>query len=169
MKFKITIFMLAAFLGAAAFAAETDVVELKPTKFGLFPQEMMSMKDLRAKLLAGDPMLLLDARDKEAYDTGHIAGAVLPLPGEYYQQEKLFKSGVIATSPNHDAELAAAMKKYPQASLIVVYCNDNCSLSAVLLLQLKRMGFKNSFAMEDGFQSWAAAGYPAVPGKGVVQ
>ena len=161
--------MLAGFLATTAFAADSDVVELKPTKFGLFPQEMISMKDLRTKLIAGDSILLLDARDKDAYDTGHIAGAVLPLPEEYYQKEKLFKNGVIATSPNHDAELAAAMKKYPPDSLIVVYCNDSCALSALLLLQLKRMGFKNTFAMEDGFQSWAAAGYPAVSGKGVIQ
>ncbi len=151
----------------AAVAANVPlpVYASKPGKNGLFPEETISMKELRAKQLAHEKMVLLDARGKGSYDATHITGAVLPLSAEYYKAEELFRAGLVKAVPDRDKDLAAAVQKYPKNTPMVAYCNDGCQASAVLVLQLKHLGFANVRAMDDGIQSWQAKGYPVVSEK----
>lgn len=135
----------------------------KPSKHGLFPEELISMKELRKKQIKNDKFILFDARGKNTYDTGHIKGAILPLGMDYYQNEELFRAGIIKSPPDRDKTLVESMKKYPKDFPIITYCNDNCEAGAVLLLQIKRLGFTDVHALEEGFQSWQASGYPVFP------
>ena len=151
---------LAASLAVIFFAL--PVHSAQDQKSGLFPEEVISMKDLRAKQLGNEKFVLLDARSKESYDTLHITGAVLPLSPEYYKAEELFRFGLVKEVPDREKDLAAAMKKYPKDMPIAAYCNDHCSASAVLVLKLKEFGYTHVRAMEPGIQSWQTAGYPVV-------
>ena len=129
---------------------------------GLFEDEVISIDALRQKQISRNKFILIDARNKQSYDDGHIEGAVLSLTPEYYHQEELFRMGVIQSLPSSDTALAESMKKYPKDTPIVTYCNDHCQASAVLLLKVKRLGFQNIQAMEGGFQSWQQKGYPVI-------
>ena len=132
----------------------------KPTKVGLFPEEVITLKELRNKQILHEPFILLDARGKKSYDEAHIEGALLPLSKDYYEQEELFRAGIIKALPNRDKDLARKMVQYPKNTPVVTYCNDHCQASVVLLLQMKNLGFANVRVLEEGIQSWQAAGYP---------
>lgn len=148
------------------FGIPAQLSNAESSKNGLFPEEIISMKDLRAKQVQNEKFLLLDARGKESYDAAHIPGAVLPLSEEYYKAEDLFRFGLVKEVPDREKDLAATIQKYPKDTPIVTYCNDHCSASAVLALKIKQLGFTNVCAMDPGIQSWQEAGYPvALPPK----
>lgn len=137
------------------------VFSSKPSYHGLFDEELIGMKDLfRLLFQEKKKFLLLDARGKQSYDTLHLKGAKLPLGHDFYWQEDLFRRGIVKTVLDRDKELEKAMKRYPKDTAIVTYCNDDCHASAVLVLQLKRLGFTNVKAMIEGIQTWQKEGYP---------
>lgn len=154
---RVSVFVFAIFL-----VGPTHFLNAESSKNGLFPEEIISIQDLRAKQTQNNKFLLLDVRGKDTYDTAHIKGAVLPLSEEYYKAEELFRFGLVKEAPDREKDLAAAMKKYPKNMPIVAYCNDHCSASAVLVLKLKELGYTHVRAMEPGIQSWQTAGYPVV-------
>ena len=121
---------------------------------GLAEDEVISMDALRQKQLDHDRFLLIDARSKKSYDEGHLEGAILPLTADYYKQEELFRLGIIPESPEKEKALAEAMRVYPKDMPIITYCNDHCQASAVLVYKLKKLGFRDARAMEEGYQSW---------------
>lgn len=169
-KFSILLALLGFFIFqplSAPAAPEIDLATAKAGPSGLFPEEMISVDELYALQQSDKKLLILDARGKSSYDGGHILGAELPLTREHYQQEELFRQGIVKKAPEHTKALQKGMKKYPKTTEIVTYCNNECHASAVLLLELKRMGFKNVRAMEEGFQTWQQKGYPtaATPAK----
>ena len=127
-------------------AAENLSLELRP-------QEIISMEELRELRNKKMDILIFDARSKEAYDQGHIQGAVLPLPMMYYQEKQLLAAGVISRPFDANQSLAEAMKEYPRGIPIVTYCNNNCKASAGLLRRLQKIGFTNIRSMEAGYQS----------------
>ena len=143
-------------------SAPLPIYASKTGKNGLFPEEMISMKEVRKAQERGQKLILLDARGKQSYDSLHISGAALPLTADYYQQEEHFRFGLVKSLPDRDKDLAVSMAKYPKDALLVTYCNDDCQASAVLLLQLKRLGFTKALAMTEGIQTWQAAGYSVV-------
>ena len=138
----------------------------KSIQNGLLPEERISMKELLHKLAGKHKFVLFDARGKKSYDESHIDGAILPLSPDYYQNEELFRTGIVKDPPDRDKDLSESLKKYPKDFPIVTYCNDHCQASAVLLLQIKHLGFTKVRAMEDGIQSWQAKGYPVAPASG---
>lgn len=131
----------------------------------LTDDEIISIDTLRQKQLNGEHFLLIDARGKKSYETSHIVGAVLSLTDDYYKQEELFRQGIISNMPNTDLSLSEAMGRYPKNTSIVTYCNNNCQASAVLLLKLKKLGYSDVKAMEEGFQSWEKKKYPVEAGQ----
>lgn len=159
-------FFLWAFLWAAAVsmclltalpaAAETP----QKTVNGLFPDEIISAEGLHDMIVSGQKILLLDARSKRSFDESHIQGAVLPLKDAYYQQEDLFKNGIIPSAPDYEKALKEAAADYPADVPIVTYCNTGCHAGAVLALRLKQFGVKGVRAMDEGFQTWESKGYP---------
>ena len=128
---------------------------------GLPAEMLISAEELRQSQLKGKRLILFDARSQTSYQQAHIKGAVLPLNSEYYKQQELFKKGAIAHLPDADAALAEATKRYPKDKPIIAYCSSGgCQASAVLVLQLKRLGFTNVKDMAEGFETWEKKGYP---------
>lgn len=130
------------------------------------PLEMVITADeLRQKQLKKINIILLDARSAKSYQESHVQGALLPLTAEYYRQESLFKKGLAPHLPDEDAALKENMEKYPRNMPIITYCSSGgCQASAVLALRIKRLGFEDVKAMEDGIQTWDKKGYPVESG-----
>ncbi len=122
--------------------------------------ETISSQELDHWLKEGKDFLLFDARDRQHYETSHIAGAILPFRQEYYQNLELYLLGVIPTPPDYGLDLAQAMKDYHKDKSIVTYCSDNCALSTTLQLKLKELGFKNVRVLKPGLDTWVSDGYP---------
>ena len=110
--------------------------------------------------MARKDILLLDARNLKLYEKGHIQGAKMPRPVQYFQQEELFRQGLSAQAPDQEAALVEWTKDLPKETPIVTYCNANCPASAVLATRLKQLGFLNVRSMEEGYQVWEQKGYP---------
>jgi len=93
----------------------------------------INAQDLQRLLKKKKAVFLLDVRQPEEYETGHIQGA------------KLMPLGSI---PDHFNEL-------PKTKKIVVYCKSGRrSAQAMSLLQAK--GFSNVVSLSGGFQAWAS-------------
>lgn len=127
---------------------------------GLNDDEVISSDVLRAKMLRGEKLVVFDARTKRSYGEGRVAGALLPLSDEYYRKEALFAQGIVKKLPDRSRALAEGTRKYPKNTPIVTYCNTGCQSGAVLLYDLKRLGFTDVRDLEDGFQVWESKGYP---------
>ena len=127
-------------------------------------REIISIEELQELMNKKANILLFDARGKAAYDQGHIEGATLPMPLAYYQEKQLLAAGVIGKPFDVDGSLSDKMKDTPKESLIVAYCNSNCSASVNLLRRLQRLGFTSVRSMEEGYQAWEKAGHPVVIG-----
>ena len=95
--------------------------------------------DLAAARMAGDPVLVLDVRSVEAWDQGHIPGAVhLPLP-----------------------ELAARIATVAADldTTIVAYCwGPGCNGSTKAALELAKLGYRQVRDLVGGFEYWAREG-----------
>ncbi|OIO38946.1 MAG: hypothetical protein AUJ72_01680 [Candidatus Omnitrophica bacterium CG1_02_46_14] len=129
---------------------------------GLLPEELISADQLKQKRLEKGPFIILDARSKKNYEEAHIEGAFLSMTPEYYHQEELFRQGIVKDAPAADTALEKNMELHSKKTAIITYCNSDCQASAVLVYKLKRIGFTDVRAMEDGFQSWEKKGYPVV-------
>ncbi len=110
--------------------------------------------------LSNKDFLLLDARQQRVYEEEHIPGALLPLPPDFYKDQELYRANIIPTMPDLDRALGERMSAYPKDKVIVTYCDTGCKASVNLMLQLKRAGFKNVRAMEEGISVWKNKGYP---------
>jgi rhodanese-related sulfurtransferase len=93
------------------------------------------------KLYSNRQAIFLDAREKERYSAGHIAGAT---HFSYYQREKW-------------EEWLAAIK--PQTA-IVAYCDDGCDSALRLADELSYLGYTKVLVLDVGYDTWREAGYP---------
>lgn len=83
----------------------------------------------------------VDARSRRAYDSSHVAGAVLsPAPMGYQ---------------NEDPTAA-----WPSDAQIVTYCTCPHHLSSSRAAGLLEQGFENVYALDEGFGPWYDRGYP---------
>ncbi len=98
----------------------------------------ISVGDLKARLDAGEPLLVLDVRTPEEYaQDGHIAGATLiPL-----------------------AELPQRMGELEKDQAIACFCRSG-NRSRAACEQLAQAGFTNLVNVDGGIGAWKAAGYP---------
>lgn len=97
----------------------------------------ISVAELKARLEAREPLILLDVRSPEEYtQDGHVAGSTLiPLP-----------------------ELAQRMGELDSQRPVVCICRSG-NRSRTACEQLARAGFTNLANVEGGMRAWAAAGY----------
>lgn len=88
------------------------------------------------KLVQNRKSIIIDARNKEAYDKGHIPGSInIPFLDVFNYVEIL--------------------NEIPRDTLIVVYCEGlNCELSHNLAEFLKGMKFTRIFHYSDGIEEW---------------
>jgi rhodanese-related sulfurtransferase len=96
--------------------------------------------DVAAARAAGERFVLLDVRSRDAWDAGHVPGA-LHIPGSEL-------SGRLAELPPPDA--------HPR---IVTYCwGPGCNGSTKAALALVRAGYDDVREMIGGFEYWAREG-----------
>jgi rhodanese-related sulfurtransferase len=98
----------------------------------------ISVGDLKARLDAGDQLLVLDVRTPEEYaQDGHIAGSTLiPLQ-----------------------ELPQRMGELEKGQAIACFCRSG-NRSRTACEQLAQAGFTNLVNVDGGIGAWTAAGYP---------
>ena len=98
----------------------------------------ISPQDAVAKLKIGEAAIV-DVRDKDKWDEGHIPGATHMSRGtiEFDVEEKV-------PDPN---------------AMIICHCGGG-GRSALAAESLQKMGYKNVRSMAGGFKAWKAAGLP---------
>lgn len=99
----------------------------------------VSVSQVKADFAAGKKIILLDVRDKEEFDAGHLPHAVHVSRGLLE-----FKIGRVISDKNAN---------------IVLYCRTGAR-SALATLVLNQMGYKNAKNMAGAFKAWGLAGYP---------
>ena len=98
----------------------------------------ISPDDAAVKLKSGEGVII-DVRDKDEWDEGHIPGATHLSRGtiEFDIEEKV---------PDTNA-------------MIICHCGGG-GRSALAVESLQKMGYKNVRSMAGGFKAWKAAGLP---------
>ncbi|HEY4341950.1 MAG TPA: rhodanese-like domain-containing protein [Steroidobacteraceae bacterium] len=106
----------------------------------------MSLAELRASLDAPRAgLLVLDVRERDAYESGHIPGAV--------------------HLPRGQLELRVNDELKDPTQRILACCEFG-RISTLAAATLRIMGFQAAVALDGGMKAWRAAGYPLSHGSG---
>ena len=97
--------------------------------------------DIKKKLDAGEPMIIVDTREDNEWARGHIPNAVH------------LGKGVI----ERDIEKAIPDKD----TTLVLYCGGGYR-SALAADNLQKMGYRNVISMDGGWREWTQAGFPTI-------
>ena len=98
----------------------------------------ISPQDAAAKLSSGDA-IVVDVRDKEEWDEGHI-------PGATHMSRGTIELGIEEKVPDPNA-------------MIICHCGGG-GRSALAAETLQKIGYKNVRSMAGGLKAWQAAGLP---------
>ena len=100
----------------------------------------MSMEEVKSRVAAGaNDMIVLDVREKEQFDAGHIPGA------------KHLSRGQLELRVN---------EAFPDPTVrIVTYCEVG-KISTLAAATLRRMGFTRVLALDGGMKAWREQGFP---------
>jgi glyoxylase-like metal-dependent hydrolase (beta-lactamase superfamily II)/rhodanese-related sulfurtransferase len=105
----------------------------------------MSLAELKARVeAAADELVVLDVRERDTYEEGHIAGA------------KLLPRGQLELRVNQDL---------PDPTRRIVVCCEFGRISTLATATLREMGFQRAVALDGGMKAWREAGYPLKPGR----
>jgi rhodanese-related sulfurtransferase len=105
----------------------------------------MSLAELKSRLESGSgEMLILDVRERDAYEEGHIPGA------------RLLPRGQLELRVNQDL---------PDPTRRIVACCEFGRISTLATATLREMGFQRAVALDGGMKAWREAGYPIRPGR----
>src|SRR5262249_53535803 len=105
----------------------------------------MAMTELKARVEAAeDDLIVLDIREREAYDAGHIPGA------------RLLPRGQLELRVNKDLP--------DPTRRILAYCELGL-ISTLAVATLRAMGFQRAVALDGGMKAWREAAYPVRSGK----
>ncbi len=105
----------------------------------------MSLAELKRRgEMTGDDLVVLDVREREAYDAGHIPGARL--------------------LPRGQLELRVNQELPDPTRRILAYCELGL-ISTLAARTLREMGFARAVALDGGMKAWREAGYPVKPGR----
>lgn len=104
----------------------------------------MSMDEVRSRAEAGaNNLVILDVREKDAFDAGHIPNA------------KHLPRGQLELRVN---------EAFPDPTLrIVTYCEVG-KISTLAAATLRRMGFIHAIALDGGMKTWREQGFPVETG-----
>lgn len=120
------------------------VAQMLSDAAGIVP--FLSLVELKANLESRkDALLVLDVRERDAFETGHIPGARL--------------------LPRGQLELRVNEELTDPTRRIVVYCEFG-RVSTLATATLRQMGFQSAVALDGGMEAWRGAGYPVNTGKG---
>jgi glyoxylase-like metal-dependent hydrolase (beta-lactamase superfamily II)/rhodanese-related sulfurtransferase len=103
----------------------------------------MSLTELKTRVDSGsDQLIVLDVRERDAYEQGHIEGA------------KLLPRGQLELRVNQDL---------PDPTRRIVVCCEFGRISTLATATLREMGFQRAVALDGGMKAWREAGYPVRP------
>ncbi|HEX6654169.1 MAG TPA: rhodanese-like domain-containing protein [Thermoleophilaceae bacterium] len=109
--------------------------------------DTISAEAAKAQIDEGTASLVVDVREPNEFDQGHLPGAINVPRG-------LLELRADASSPVADPGLTASRE-----ARIVVYCLKAPGARSVLAAEtLGRMGYSNVVAMQGGLEEWRAAG-----------
>lgn len=91
------------------------------------------------RMTAGEALTIIDVREREEWDRGH-------LPGATHLSKGVIERDVEGLFPDKDAEL-------------ILYCGGGFR-SALAALNLKKMGYTRAVSMDGGWRTWTEQGYP---------
>ena len=98
-------------------------------------------RDIKKKLDAGEPMIIIDTREDNEWARGHIPNAV-------HLGKGVIERDIEKTIPDKDATL-------------VLYCGGGYR-SALAADNLQKMGYRNVISMDGGWRGWTEAGFPTI-------
>ena len=100
----------------------------------------MSLEELRQRLNDATPSLrVLDVRERDAYEAGHVPGSTL--------------------LPRGQLELRVN-DLLPDPTQRIVACCEFGRISTLAASTLRSMGYQRAVALDDGLQAWREAGFP---------
>jgi rhodanese-related sulfurtransferase len=125
-------------IAAALEAAVAEDRAKHPERYAEEPVPVVEVAEVSALLAEGADVLLVDAREPEAFARGHLPGAVNFPYGNWLQEGKPL--------PPRDRDL-------------VVYCNSrDCPIGRVWSQQAVERGYTRVRHMKAGFAGWQEAG-----------
>ena len=134
------LFMLPLVLGGLYLLGQSKEPKKPP-----FQVKEVLVEEVRLLLAAG--ALIVDVRQRAAYEERHIAGAI--------------------SAPLAQLEVAIPAALAPARDLpIVVYCGDGSTLGPEGTHTLNQAGFAGAVNLKPGLKGWADAGLPIEHGKG---
>jgi phage shock protein E len=98
----------------------------------------ISPGDAAAKSKSGN-VVIIDVRDKDEWDEGHIPGAI-------HMSRDTIEFDIEEKVPDTNA-------------MIICHCGGG-GRGALATESLQKMGYKNARNMSGGFKAWKAAGFP---------
>ncbi len=105
----------------------------------------MSLGELNARIESGiDDLIVLDVRERDAFEESHILGARL--------------------LPRGQLELRVNEELTDPTKTILVYCECG-RVSTLATATLRQMGFQGAVALDGGMRAWREAGYRVCVGK----
>ena len=105
----------------------------------------MSIEELRRASTAGaTDLIVLDVRERDAYEAGHIPGARL--------------------LPRGQLELRVDQDLPDPTPRILAYCEFG-KISTLAAATLREMGFARAVALDGGMKAWREAGFPTKGGR----
>ena len=99
----------------------------------------MNPEEVKAKLDGGEQVILVDVREDNEWEKGHIAGAI-------HLGKGIIERDIEERIPDKEKE-------------IILYCGGGFR-SALSADNLQRMGYKNVVSMDGGWRRWKELGYP---------
>jgi glyoxylase-like metal-dependent hydrolase (beta-lactamase superfamily II)/rhodanese-related sulfurtransferase len=104
----------------------------------------MSLSELKSRVEAAeDDLIVLDVREREAYEGGHIPGA------------RLLPRGQLELRVNQDL---------PDPTRRILTCCELGYISTLAASTLHDMGFQHAVALDGGMKAWREVGYPLKAG-----
>ena len=98
-------------------------------------------RNIKKKLDAVEPMIIIDTREDNEWARGHIPNAV-------HLGKGVIERDIEKTIPDKDAT-------------VVLYCGGGYR-SALAADNLQKMGYRNVISMDGGWRGWTEAGFPTI-------
>ncbi len=105
----------------------------------------MSLEELKARVEAGaSELVVLDVRERDAYEEGHVPGA------------RLLPRGQLELRVNQDL---------PDPTPRILAVCEFGRISTLAAATLREMGYQRAVALDGGMKAWREAGYPVRRGR----
>lgn len=107
----------------------------------------ITAEELISKIGRGEKVTIIDVRSEGQYKAG--ANRI---------------KGDIRMPSFEEPDIASALKEIPKDQLLVAYCTCPDEASSLYLVEiLKKLGYKNSFALKGGYYAWVRVDGPIEP------